>query len=519
MTLTASPGSSMTVDQAAFGDLANAHSTPETWFTTTDHRTIGGLMAGISLVVGLVGTVLASLVSLKLDDAVQGKLSESGLLSGSADGAFSFSRIFSAQRHGLLIMVAGPLFLALATLAVPRMIGSTRLAFPRLGAFSLWAYEAAMALFIASIVVGDGPSTLSLVGPTPSSEPMNHATGLALGAFAVVAVVMTLGAVNIVTTVLTQRAPGLRLGNVAPYVWASFVTAGITLISAPVFAAGLLITFIDRHFNSTLYAADGFSRVYTHTLWFFGRPDALLLILPALGIASQIVANTAGKSLLGGPVDKILLSFFGVLTLGAWAGGDSLLTAVVQPTPTWLTGLIVIPAGLLILLWLGTLATKIKPTPGLLFVIALIVMLGLAGINVLVAAVRGVTDANLQAVWSINQTSLMLTAVPLVLALGGLVEFAPIIWGRKTLQPLVGLAALAGLGGGVLAALGHAGIAYKSNVSDSGSAAAIVSFVGGLLLAAAVALTLLNLLGSIVGGKGEAVEASISSGELTEVAA
>ena len=507
MTLTASPGSSMTVDQAAFGDLANVHSTPETWFTTTDHRTIGGLMAGISLVVGLVGTVLASLVSLKLDDAVQGKLSESGLLSGSVDGALSFSRIFSAQRHGLLIMVAGPLFLALATLAVPRMIGSTRLAFPRLGAFSLWAYEAAMALFIASIFVGDGPSTLSLVGPTPSSGPANHATGLALGA------------VNIVTTVLTQRAPGLRLGNVAPYVWASFVTAGITLISAPVFAAGLLITFIDRHFNSTLYAADGFSRVYTHTLWFFGRPDALLLILPALGIASQIVANTAGKSLVGGPVDKILLSFFGVLTLGAWAGGDSLLTAVVQPTPTWLTGLIVIPAGLLVLVWLGTLATKIKPTPGLLFVIALIVMLGLAGINVLVAAVRGVTDANLQSVWSINQTSLMLTAVPLVLALGGLVEFAPIIWGRKTLQPLVGLAALAGLGGGVLAALGHAGIAYKSNVSDSGSAAAIVSFVGGLLLAAAVALTLANLLGSIVAGRGEAVEASVSSGELTEVAA
>jgi heme/copper-type cytochrome/quinol oxidase subunit 1 len=117
MTLTASPGSSMTVDQAAFGDLATAHSTPETWFTTTDHRTIGGLMAGISLVVGLVGTALASLVSLKLDDAVQGKLSESGLLSGSADGALSFSRIFNAQRHGLLIMVAGPLFLALATLA------------------------------------------------------------------------------------------------------------------------------------------------------------------------------------------------------------------------------------------------------------------------------------------------------------------------------------------------------------------------------------------------------------------
>ena len=111
------------------------------------------------------------------------------------------------------------------------------------------------------------------------------------------------------------------------------------------------------------------------------------------------------------------------------------------------------------------------------------------------------------------------TAVPLVMALGGLVEFAPIVWGRKTLQPLVGLAALAGLGGGVLAALGHAGIAYKSNVGDSGTAGAIVAFVGGLLLAAAVAITVLNLLGSIVGGKGETVEASISSGELTEVVA
>jgi hypothetical protein len=134
-------------------------------------------------------------------------------------------------------------------------------------------------------------------------------------------------------------------------------------------------------------------------------------------------------------------------------------------------------------------------------------------VNVIVAGARGV-ESGLGAAWTYGQTLLLLVAAPLVAGLGGLHEFAPVAWGRKVMAPLAGLAGLSGLGGGVLVGLGIAGVAYKNNVADKGTVAAAIGGVGAFLLAAAIALTILNLLGSVVGRKGERVGAS--NGALVE---
>jgi cytochrome c oxidase subunit I len=515
MTLTASPGTSTAIDNVAFGDVA---AVPETWFTTTDHRKVGGMMTGLALLVGIEALALMTLVGTKIDAVTRNALSTDGFLGADANSLLAFDRFFNAQRHALPIFVVGPLFMALATLAVPRLIGATRMAFPRLQAFVLWTYLLAIAMFTAGFLVGDGPSELSLFGPNIPTNPINHATGLLIGAFAVLTVAMVLSAVNVITTVLTLRKTGLRLGAVSPFAWASVVFSAVTLLSGPVHLAGLLLTFIDRHFNGALGGSLGYDRVFTHSLFFFGRPDALVLLVPALGVASQIVCHRIGKPLIGGFAANALLSAAGIATLTAWATHENaFLQAMTQPTPNLLTGIIAIPAGLLVLVWLGSLAGGVKPDPSLLFVVVAIVLGGLAAINVIVAAARGVDDGLLPAIWSIGQSTVLTVALPLVLALGGLLDFAPVIWQRKANKALSGLVGLAGLGGGLLILVGLAGISYKSAAANNASFLSFVVAIGSVLLLGAVALTALNLLGSIAGRKGELVDASPEA--TTEVAA
>ena len=503
MTLTAAPHTSVAIDKAAFGDLT---ATGETWLTTTDHRVVGGLLASAALVAGAVATVLTGLVAWRVDAAVRGALPQTGFLNGTADGGWSWVRFGAAAENGLPLFVIAPLFLALATLAVPGLIGSDRLAFPRLQAFVLWGYVSAVALYIAAFTVVDGPpiwgGNSDLANVTGRA---NHATDLFAGALAVVGVVLFAGAVNIVATVLTQRRPGLLLDDIAPFAWASLLASAVMVLSIPVFLGGLLMTALNVHVNANLLTAPGFEKVWQHTVFLYGRPDVYMGVLAALGVAAQIVSNRTGKPLIGGIASKVLMALFAAISLGVWATSN--IAAVVQPTSTWLTGLIAIPAGLLVLVLLGSLAQGLKLDASLIVVVGLFVLLALGAVNVIVAGARGI-ESDLGGAWTYGQTLLLLVAAPLLGALGGLQEFAPIVWGRRAMAPLTGLSGLTGLGGGVLVGAGIAGIAYKNQLADKGTAASAVAGIGAFLLAVAIVITMANLLGSIAARKGTLVESA-----------
>ena len=476
MTLTASPKTSDAVDHAVFADLADT--TADTWFTTTDHRRVGRLMVGAVLLVGAAAFAVQGLASQKIDAVLAGRLGDGSWLGSNSERALSFSRLFSAQGMALVMLVAGPLFLALATIAVPRQIGSARLAFPRLQAFVLWGYVVASALYIGAFVIGDGPPAIDIFDAAPPTAAVaaNRATDLLLAALMLLAVVMIAGSANIVTTVLTQRRPGLVIDAVRPFTWASFVTAGITLISAPVFLTGLFLLYIDQHFAGGLFSGNGGPRVWTHMVWLYGRPDALLLLLPALGMVVEIVSARAKEPLLGGNLAKHLLTAFGVLTLAAWTGGGELLSAVVQPTSRWQTGLVAIPAGLLVLVLLGSLAKGAKPDATLVFAAGFVIVAGLCVVNVVVAAIAGIDRAEGQAAWQIGQTSTLLVGAVVLALAGGIVEFAPMAYGRKLLQGPAALAGLALLGGVLLHGLAVAALGYQSSFVEAHDALSIVAF-------------------------------------------
>ena len=520
MTLTASPTTTAAVDQAVFDDLAAT--TADTWFTTTDHRRVGSLLMGAVLGVTVVGAALSGLLGQKIDAAIGGRLSGATWLGSDSTGALSFNRLFSAYGMGMVYLVITPLFLALATIAVPAQIGSARMAFPRLQAFVLWGYLMGAALYVTSFVIGDGPPVFDvfLKDPLSGATKANRATDMLLGSLMLLAVVTIAGAVNIVTTVLTQRRAGLPMEAVRPFTWSAFITSGVTLITTPVFLAGLFLVYIDQHFGGGLFNGAGGPRIWVHTVWLFGRPDAYLLLLPALGIASEIVSARAGKALVGGPAGKHLLTAFGVLSLAAWTGGSELADAVIQPTSRWQTGLIALPAALLVLVWLGTLAQGVKPDITLLFVAGFVVVAGLCAVNVIVAAIRGLTDPSAQIAWQVGQTRALLVGAPLIALLGGVVEFSPIAFGRKLMQGLSGLAGLAVLGGVVLLGAAISGLGYQRAFDSANDFLSLVALIGGLLVAAGVGLLILNLLASTVGGKGALAEgARLSDAAPSEVTA
>jgi cytochrome c oxidase subunit 1 len=519
MTLTASPTTTAAVDQVVFDDLTAT--TADTWFTTTDHRRVGSLLLGAVLAVALVGSALSGLLGQKIDAAVGGRLSSSTWMGADQDGGLSFYRLFTAHGMGMIFLVITPLFLALATIAVPAQIGSARMAFPRLQAFVLWGYLAGAALYVASFLIVDGPPAVDVLlgNPVSGAAVANRATDMLLGSLMLLAVVILAASVNVVTTVLTHRRAGLTLEQVRPFTWSAFVTCAITLLTTPVFLAGLFLVAIDQHFGGGLFNGAGGPRIWVHSVWLFSRPDAYLLLLPALGIASDIVSARAGRPLIGGRASKHLLTAFGVLSLAAWTSGGELANAVVQPTSRWQTGLVAIPAALLVLVWLGTMAKGVRPDVSLLFVAGFVIVAGLCAVNVVVAGIRGISDPSAQAAWGVGQTRTLLIGAPLIALLGGIVELSPIAYGRKLLQGLSGLAALAVIGGVVLSGVAVVGLGYQSSFDAANDLLSIVALVGGLLVAAGIALLVLDLLASTFGGRGALVGTDSSEAAPAEVTA
>jgi cytochrome c oxidase subunit I len=497
MSITASPATSAAVDQAAFGD--DALDVVESWVATTDHRRLGRIHLGATLLAGTVGAVLMAFVGQRLDAALRGALGSGSWLGESGAAGFSFGRIFNAAQTGLVVVVAVPMFLALASIVVPRQIGATRLAFPRMHSFVVWSYLMGAALYITSFLLVTGPPSVNIFDTASNlitGKQANKATDVFLGALALITISTFLGFINIFTTVLTHRRAGLSLQLVRPFTWASFVTAAVSIITIPAHLAGLLILYIDQHFGGTFGSTEGSEFVWSHLVRFTTRPDMYLLVIPALGLVGEIVVSRTGRPLLGGSVPSYLVGIAGAFSLFAWLGGGTAVDTFMQPTNRWFTSLIVLPIALLILVWLGSLAGGFKPDVSLLGALGVPLLLVLAAVNVLIAAARGLDGLTQGAPWLIGQTFLLAIALPVVAGVFGIAELAPLALGRSLPKPLAGLAGLSALGGGVLGAVGFAALANRDNATSSAPGLSALVLVGGLGLAAGLGLTLLGLLGA-----------------------
>lgn len=457
---------------------------------TADHKRLGLLY--------ITGALLFLLVGGALGVALRGELAESGNLLGD-----EYPRLFSMHATVSALLGLAPLWVGLATYVVPLQLGAPRLALPRLHAFSLWLFLVGGGLVIASYAMGP-PTGLGLSVVTPpvapeggaSTEVVLWVTGLFLVGLAAV-----LAAVDLAVTVLTMRAPGMTVGRVPLFSLASFATSVAVVLATPVFLAGVALLYVDQHYGGTFFGPDhGVTQaIWQHTLWFFGRPEVYLLLLPGLGAACDIVSTHARRPLLGFPAARIALALFAAIPFLAWAAGTDVADAVVLPTHTPLTALVAVPVGVLALLWVGTVAFG---SPRFHVSLAFVAgFLGLAAFGAVNAGAAAFAEVDGGSAWTSAHVHVVAFGAPLLLAVAALYHWAPKIWGRPLSAGLGGAVFLALFGGFFLHGLGTYLLGYDdvpAHVEEYDEAAqqgyAWLAAAGGAVIALGVVLLVADVL-------------------------
>ncbi|MBX7228311.1 MAG: cytochrome c oxidase subunit I [Burkholderiaceae bacterium] len=359
------------------------------WLFATNHKDIGTLYLIFSFVMLLEGGLLALLLRAELFQP----------------GLQLFNPEFFNQlttMHGL-VMVFGaimPAFVGFANWMIPLQIGASDMAFARMNNFSFWLLPPAAILLTVSFFVPGGATAAGWTLYAPLSAQMGPGMDLAIFAVHIMGASSIMGAINIITTILNMRAPGMTLMKMPMFCWTWLITAYLLIAVMPVLAGAITMVLTDRHFGTSFFnpAGGGDPLMYQHIFWFFGHPEVYIMILPAFGIISHIVPAFARKPLFGYSSMVYATSSIAILSFIVWA--HHMFTTGMPVTGQlffmYATMLIAVPTGVKVFNWLATMwkGSMTFETP-MLFAIGFIFVFTMGGFTGLILAVAPV-DIQLQ---------------------------------------------------------------------------------------------------------------------------
>ncbi len=256
----------------------------------------------------------------------------------------------------------------------PLMIGSKRMAFPRIEAIGFWLTPAAYVILLSGILFGGFPT--GWTGYAPLSIQAGQGMDAYAIAFGLMGISMILAGFNIIVTYINYRAPGMRWSRLPMFVWSMFTVSFLQVLAVPVIVAGFYMMIADRTAQTAFFVNQlgGSSYLYQNVFWFFGHPEVYILALPGFGVVSEIIPVFCRKPLFGyrtaaaGMIGVALLSFF------VWQHHlfDSGINPDMRPLFMLTTELISIPTGFIYLVALGTFwKAKIRFTVPMLFCLAM----------------------------------------------------------------------------------------------------------------------------------------------------
>jgi len=378
------------------------------WFMSTNHKDIGILYL---ITAGLVGLVsVAFTVYMRLE------LMEPGVQYMCAEGARVLSQAAAGEctpdgqlwnvlitGHGVLMMffvVIPALFGGFGNFFMPLMIGAPDMAFPRLNNLSYWLYVAGTCLAFCSVFVdgGAGPGWTFYPPISWQDAPTSRAVDFAIFAVHVSGASSILGSINIITTFLNMRAPGMSLFKVPLFAWSIFVTAWLLLLSLPVLAGAITMLLTDRNFGTTFFdvAGGGDPLLFQHIFWFFGHPEVYIVILPAFGIVSHVISTFSRKPVFGYLPMVWALIAIGGLGFVVWAHHmyTTGMTLNQQAYFMVATMVIAVPTGVKIFSWIATMwQGSITFEAPMLFAIGFIFLFTVGGVTGIVLSQAGVDRA------------------------------------------------------------------------------------------------------------------------------
>ena len=265
------------------------------WFTSIDHKRIGIMYMILGLVMLLRG--FADALMMRLQQAMAFGGSEGYL------NAHHYDQIFTAHGVIMIFFVAMAWVTGLMNYVVPKQIGARDVAFPFLNNFSFWMTAAGAALMMVSLFVGEFARTGWLAYPPLSGIDYSPDVGVDyyIWALQIAGVGTLLSGVNLLTTIIKMRAPGMTLMRMPVFTWTSLCANVLIVASFPVLTAVLLLLSLDRYAGTNFFTNDlgGNPMMYVNLIWIWGHPEVYILILPAFGIFSEVVSTFSGKRLFG----------------------------------------------------------------------------------------------------------------------------------------------------------------------------------------------------------------------------
>ena len=374
------------------------------YFFSTDHKIIGLQYALTSLCFLLFGFGLVLLI--RWQHAYPGQalpLIGAWLGEQNAPGGLLLPEFYNqlGAMHGTIMVFLGvvPLaFGAFGNYIVPLQIGAPDMAFPRLNMASYWLYAAGGVLMLASFFVPGGAASSGWTAYPPLADFAQQGQTWWLVAMFLIIVSSLLGAVNFIATIVQLRAPGLTWFRLPFFVWAQFITAFLLLLAFPALQAAAVLQGMDRVAGTSFFlpsglmqagqpvqvAGGGSALLWQHLFWFLGHPEVYVLILPAMGIVAEILANNTRKPLWGYRLMVYSIFVLGFLSFVVWAhhmfltGMGTTISAFFQTT----TMIISIPSVIVLSsLVLSLHGGSIRFNTPMLFALAFLPMFGIGGLT------------------------------------------------------------------------------------------------------------------------------------------
>jgi cytochrome c oxidase subunit 1 len=361
------------------------------WVTTIDHKRLGIMYIAYALVFLGIGGIEAAIMRVQLMAPHQNVVSPQ-----------VFNRLFTMHGTTMIFFVAMPLLFGFANYLIPLMIGARDTAFPRLNALSFWLTAFGGVLLYFSVVgangiygAGNAPDVgwFAYAPLTSLTFSRGHSTDYWTLALLVSGIGSIGTAINLITTIVCLRCPGMTLGRMPMLAWLILVMAGMALLAISPLSAAQIMLLVDRYLGGHFFdtQAGGSATIWMHFFWIFGHPEVYVLVLPAFGFASEIIPVFSRKAIFGYPVMVAATVCIAFIGMSVWA--HHMFTVGMSSNANTFfvlsTMAISVPTGIKIFNWLATMwGGAIAFRAPMLFCIAFLfqfLVAGLTGIMLSVA--------------------------------------------------------------------------------------------------------------------------------------
>jgi cytochrome c oxidase subunit 1 len=398
------------------------------WLTTVDHKRIGLMYGMFALFFFLVGGAEALLIRLQL-----------AVPNNTVLTAQQYNTMFTMHGTTMIFLAVMPLGAAFFNFIMPLQIGARDVAFPRLNAFSLWTFVAGAIIVNIGWFLKDGAPNGGWFGYAPLTSRQfipQHSIDFWVMGLQLLGVASIAAALNFIVTIINCRAPGMTMMRVPVFTWMTLITSFLIVLSFPAITIALVELMMDRQFGTNFFEVSngGMPILWQHLFWIFGHPEVYILILPAMGIVSEILPTFSRKPLFGYPIVVFSGATIGFLGFAVWSHHmfTTGLGTVATAAFALATMAIAVPTGVKIFNWIGTIwGGQLQMRTPMMFALGFIWMFMIGGFSGIMHSAAPADAQQQDSYFVVAHFHYVLIGGSIFALLAGIHYWFPLIFGRK----------------------------------------------------------------------------------------